>query len=60
MSKFYRRGGYIGGICEGLGDLFGMPSIIFRIIFLFGNFPSVLVYLIIWIFTKRIKSNEFE
>jgi len=51
-KKLYRQGGYIGGVCEGLGEWSGIPSILWRILFLFtpGSFWA---YLLIWIFTKE-------
>lgn len=51
-NKLYRGDGYIGGVCEGLGEWCGVPSILWRVAFLF--MPAGLwIYLILWIFTKR-------
>ena len=32
-DKMYRGNGYIGGVCGGLGEWSGIPSILFRIAF---------------------------
>ncbi len=40
-KKLYRGDGYIGGVCEGLGDWSGLPPILWRIAFIFV-FPYVL------------------
>ena len=34
-KKLYRGDGYIGGVCQGLGDWSGIPSILWRVAFLF-------------------------
>jgi phage shock protein PspC (stress-responsive transcriptional regulator) len=51
-KKLYRGKGYIGGVCAGLGEWSGIPSILWRILFLFvaGSFWA---YLLIWIFTEE-------
>jgi phage shock protein PspC (stress-responsive transcriptional regulator) len=51
-KKLHRRKGYIGGVCAGLGEWSGLPSILWRILFLFtaGSFWA---YLLIWIFTEE-------
>ncbi len=55
-KKMYLGNGYIGGVCEGLGDWSGIPSILWRIGFLFV-FPYALgIYLALWVFVKR-KNN---
>lgn len=49
----------IAGVCGGLGDLFGIDPIIFRIIFLLlcaGG--GLIIYIIIWILTP--KDNEIK
>lgn len=54
MNKKLRRGnGYIGGVCKGLGNWSGIPSILWRIGFLF-IFPwAFCIYLVLWIFLKK-------
>jgi phage shock protein C len=56
MEKKLRRSRHdrwIGGICGGLGQFFGLSSFWFRllffILFLPGGLPGVLPYLILWI-----------
>lgn len=48
-----RRDRWLGGICGGLGQFFGLSSFWFRllffILFLPGGLPGVLPYLILWI-----------
>jgi phage shock protein PspC (stress-responsive transcriptional regulator) len=53
MKKLQRfpKSGYIGGVCHGLGLHTGLAPIIWRIIALIT--PSVLVYVVLWIFLKR-------
>jgi len=59
MNGNLRRGnGYIGGVCEGLGKWTGIPSILWRLIFLLANFPSILVYVILWIFVKKNETDQ--
>lgn len=50
-DKLYRRNGYIGGVCEGLGEWSGVPSILWRIAFLCtpGSFWA---YLLLWVFVE--------
>lgn len=52
-KKLYRGNGYIGGVCEGLGNWSGIPSILFRIGFLFVLPAAFWVYLISWIFLSK-------
>jgi phage shock protein PspC (stress-responsive transcriptional regulator) len=55
-KKLYLGNGYIGGVCEGLGEWSGIPSILWRIAFLF-IFPYALgIYLALCFFVKR-KNN---
>jgi phage shock protein PspC (stress-responsive transcriptional regulator) len=51
-KKLYRRNGYIGGVCAGLGEWSGIPSILWRILFLFtaGSFWA---YLLLWVFVEQ-------
>lgn len=58
-KKLYLGNGYIGGVCEGLGEYFGIPSILWRIGFIFVFQYVFWVYIILWIFVKR-KKNEYE
>ena len=52
-KKFVRSGGYIGGVCEGLGDYTGVDPIIWRILALFVVPGAFWIYLLLWIFTKK-------
>ena len=52
-NKLYRRNGYIGGVCQGLGEWSGIPSILWRILFLFFIPAAVWVYLGLWIFLSK-------
>jgi phage shock protein PspC (stress-responsive transcriptional regulator) len=44
---------YVGGICGGLGLMTNTKPIMWRLVFLLVP-NSIIVYLIIWAFTKRI------
>jgi len=52
-NQLYRRNGYIGGVCGGLGDWSGIPSILWRIAFLFFVPAAFWIYLGLWILLKR-------
>lgn len=52
-KKLYRGSGYIGGVCKGLGDWSGIPSILWRIAFLFILPWAVSIYVVLWIFLKK-------
>jgi phage shock protein C len=47
----------IAGVCSGLGEYFDLSPKIFRVAFiiglLFGFFPSVVVYLIMWVLIEE-------
>ncbi len=47
--KIYRGGGYIGGVCHGLGNWSGIPSILWRILFLFAGGGMFWIYILLWI-----------
>jgi phage shock protein C len=55
MKKLYRsnKNKVIAGVCSGLGEYFEISPKIFRVLFiiglLFGFFPSIVVYLIMWV-----------
>ena len=61
-KKLYLGNGYIGGVCEGLGEWSNIPSIFWRAAFLFIfpyfiKFDYVLwVYLLLWFFCKKNKA----
>lgn len=44
---------YFGGICGGLGLMTGTKPIIWRLLFILVP-NSFIVYLLIWVFTKKI------
>ena len=48
-NKMFRSNGYIGGVCGGLGEWSGIPSILFRIAFLFFIPFGIWIYLGLWI-----------
>jgi phage shock protein PspC (stress-responsive transcriptional regulator) len=53
-KKLYRGNGYIGGVCQGLGEWSGIPSILWRVGLLFViPGPAIIIYLILWIFLKK-------
>jgi len=52
-KKLYRGCGYIGGVCQGLGNWSGIPSILWRLAFLFIIPGGLCVYLGLWIFLKK-------
>lgn len=54
MNKLYRSKSdrWIAGVCGGLGKFTGVPSIVFRLIFLFAG-VSLFVYLLLWIFIQE-------
>lgn len=52
-KKLYRGDGYIGGVCEGLGDWSGLPPILWRIAFLFVFPYAFWIYIILWIFLSK-------
>jgi phage shock protein C len=56
MEKKLRRSRHnrwIGGICGGLGEFFGLSAFWFRLLFLIlllpGGLPGLLPYLIMWL-----------
>jgi phage shock protein PspC (stress-responsive transcriptional regulator) len=54
MSKLLFRGdGYIAGVCEGLGEWSGIPSVIWRLCFLFVFPYAVTIYILLWIFINK-------
>ncbi len=57
-KRLYRGNGYIGGVCEGLGEWIGIPPILWRILAIFMlSLPfTLMVYILMWIFVKR-KNN---
>ena len=54
MDKlFLGNGGYIGGVCDGLGKWSGIPPILCRIGFLFIFPYAFWIYLILWVTLKK-------
>ncbi len=54
MRRFYRNSsdGYIGGVCQGLGEYTGIDPIFWRIAFFF--IPGMgIPYLLLWFFAKN-------
>jgi phage shock protein PspC (stress-responsive transcriptional regulator) len=53
-KRLYRGNGYIAGVCEGLGEWSGIPSILWRILAIFlASFPvTVVIYILLWIFVE--------
>ncbi len=52
-KKLYRGKGYIGGVCQGLGEWIGIPSILWRVLFLFIIPAAFWVYVVLWIFLSK-------
>jgi phage shock protein PspC (stress-responsive transcriptional regulator) len=52
-KKLYREKGYIGGVCQGLGEWIGIPSILWRVAFLFIIPAALWVYIVLWIFLPK-------
>ena len=52
-KKLYRGKGYIGGVCQGLGEWSGIPSILWRVAFLFVIPAALCIYLTLWFFIKK-------
>lgn len=55
MNKLRRSStsSYIGGVCGGLGEWSGIPSILIRIGFLFFIPAVIWVYLLLWVLIKK-------
>ena len=54
MNKKLNRGnGYIGGVCQGLGEWSGIPSILWRVGFLFFIPAAFWVYIVLWMILKK-------
>lgn len=51
MRKFKRRDGYVGGVCQGLGDYTNIDPIFWRLLFIFV--VGLIPYLVIWALTSR-------
>jgi len=49
MRKFKRGDGYVGGVCQGLGEYTNTDPIFWRLLFFFVLGP--IVYLIMWALT---------
>jgi phage shock protein PspC (stress-responsive transcriptional regulator) len=52
-EKLYRRNGYVGGVCQGLGEWSGIPSILWRVGFLFFIPAAFWVYVVLWMVLKK-------
>ena len=52
-DKMYRGNGYIGGVCQGLGEWSGIPSILWRVAFLFFIPMAFWIYLGLWVILSR-------
>ena len=52
-KKLYRGNGYIGGVCQGLGEWSGIPGILWRIAFLFFIPAAMWIYFILWIVLSK-------
>jgi phage shock protein C len=61
MKKLNRASeSQIAGVCEGLGNYFGIDGIIFRLLFcalIFTPFPSILSYILFWIIIPKEKTK---
>ena len=52
-NKLYRGNGYIGGVCQGLGEWSGIPSILWRVAFLCIIPAAFWIYIILWMFLSK-------
>lgn len=52
-NKLYLGNGYVGGVCEGLGEWSGIPSILWRLGFVFVIPYAFWIYVILWISLKH-------
>ena len=57
-NNLFRYQGYIGGVCEGLSIWSGIPSILWRISFVFFIPAAFWIYIILWIFLKNLFENN--
>lgn len=55
-KRLYRneKSGKVGGVCQGLAEYFGIDPTMVRVAFLLllflpGQFPIVLIYIILWV-----------
>lgn len=59
MKKLLRREhGEIAGVCGGIADYLNIDETVVRVLFLIGiflPFPTILTYLILWIFIPKDK-----
>lgn len=57
LLKRTRTNKVFAGVCSGLGKFFGIDTIIWRLIFIFGTiftiFPFLFSYIIMWIVIPR-------
>jgi len=58
LNRLYRSGNdrWIGGVCGGLGELSGIPSWSWRILFVLTAFLhglGVIMYVLLWIFVPK-------
>jgi len=53
MKKLFRnpKRGYIGGVCQGLGEHTNTDPILWRMLSIFGGF--CFIYLILWVILKK-------
>jgi len=57
-KKLYREKGCFGGVCKGLATWSGVPTALWRIIFIIGLAVggwAFVVYILMWIFVERKK-----
>ena len=52
-NNLFRYAGYMGGVCEGLGIWSGIPSVLWRIAFVFFIPAGFWIYIILWIVLKN-------
>ena len=58
LFKRSKKNCWLGGICGGLGNFFGIDPIFWRLIFIFGTlftavFPGILIYIIMWMVVPK-------
>ena len=57
MSELTRQGGYVGGVCQGIGEWSNLPSILWRLIFIFIMPYAFWVYILLWAFVPKKKTD---
>lgn len=61
LRRDIKYGGWLGGVCQGLGNFFMLSPALFRLLFILGFFygfgVTCLIYLVMWF---AIPSNIYD